>query len=135
MQRVFRAPHFRVLEQPHGPQSGIEHAGRLGVEAESKALSDLPQGLAAVCGGAPAPFCVLDEIDAALDESNVGRFSYLLQDFSKIAQFIVITHNKKTIASSDVMYGITMPETGISRIVSVKMAEEEKQKEQVPAGV
>ena len=79
----------------------------------------------------PSPFCILDEIDAALDESNVGRFSYLLQDFSKIAQFIVITHNRKTIESSNVIYGITMPETGISKIVSVKIAEEDKEKEAV----
>jgi chromosome segregation protein len=78
----------------------------------------------------PSPFCILDEIDAALDDSNVGRFSYLLQDFAKVAQFIVITHNKKTISSANVMYGITMPETGISRIVSVKLSEEQEEKKE-----
>ena len=79
----------------------------------------------------PSPFCVLDEIDAALDDSNVGRFSYLLKDFAKIAQFIVITHNKKTIAGANVMYGITMPETGVSRVVSVKFSEDKKEEKEL----
>ncbi|MBM3248787.1 MAG: hypothetical protein FJZ10_05170 [Candidatus Omnitrophica bacterium] len=84
----------------------------------------------------PSPFCILDEIDAPLDESNVGRFAQLLRDFTKTSQFIVVTHNKKTIVNADIMYGITMQETGVSRIVSVKFAKDkEEQPEQVPVAV
>jgi chromosome segregation protein len=77
----------------------------------------------------PSPFCLLDELDAALDESNIGRFVKVLGDFLAQSQFIVITHNRRTIAAANVIYGVTMQETGISRVVSMKFAEYEQNKE------
>ncbi len=68
----------------------------------------------------PSPFCVLDELDAPLDESNINRFIRVLQRFLAHSQFIVITHNKRTIGMADVLYGVTMQEHGVSKIVSVK---------------
>jgi chromosome segregation protein len=77
----------------------------------------------------PSPFCLLDELDAALDESNIGRFVKVLGDFLQQSQFIVITHNRRTIAAANVIYGVTMQESGISRTVSMKFAEYEQSKE------
>ncbi|WP_146549393.1 chromosome segregation protein SMC [Rummeliibacillus suwonensis] len=73
----------------------------------------------------PVPFCILDEVEAALDESNVARYSQYLKKFSAETQFIVITHRKGTMEGADVLYGITMQESGVSKLVSVKLEEEE----------
>ena len=71
----------------------------------------------------PSPFCVLDEVDAPLDENNIGRFIRLLQDFKAETQFVVITHNPRTIEAADWIYGVTMEEPGVSTIVGVKLEE------------
>ena len=69
----------------------------------------------------PSPFCVLDEVDAPLDDTNVDRFLNLIRSFSDRTQFVVITHNKRTMEVADTLYGVTMQEPGISKIVSVKL--------------
>lgn len=71
----------------------------------------------------PSPFCILDEMDAPLDESNINRFLAMLDQFVKQSQFLVITHNKRTIARADVLYGVTMEEQGVSKLVSVKFVD------------
>ncbi|MCX7590352.1 MAG: AAA family ATPase, partial [Kiritimatiellae bacterium] len=73
----------------------------------------------------PSPFCMLDELDAALDETNIMRFVRLLQEFRQQSQFVVITHNRQTIAEADVLYGVTMEEKGVSKIVSMRFSDYE----------
>jgi chromosome segregation protein len=74
----------------------------------------------------PSPFCILDEIDAALSEDNVTRFTTLLREFSKTSQFIIITHNKKTVMAADALYGITMEESGVSKLIAIRLDTGEK---------
>ncbi|MCZ6728696.1 MAG: chromosome segregation protein SMC [SAR324 cluster bacterium] len=70
----------------------------------------------------PSPFCLLDEVDAPLDDANVGRFTRLIQNMTDRSQFIIITHNKRTMEVGDLLYGVTMEEAGVSKIVSVNLA-------------
>lgn len=71
----------------------------------------------------PAPFCIFDEVDAPLDDANIDKFNNIIRTFSKDSQFIIVTHNKRTMASTDIIYGITMIEQGVSRVVPVDLRE------------
>ena len=67
----------------------------------------------------PAPFCLLDEVDAPLDDANVSKFTNMIREFSENSQFIIVTHNKMTMSTVDVIYGVTMQEPGVSKLVTV----------------
>jgi len=73
----------------------------------------------------PSPFCILDEMDAPLDESNINRFIKILDRFVAQSQFVVISHNKRTIAKADIIYGVTMEDHGVSKLVGVKFTKRE----------
>ncbi len=81
----------------------------------------------------PSPFCILDEMDAPLDESNINRFLKMLDRFIGQSQFVIITHNKRTIAKADILYGVTMEERGISRLVGMRLSEAKPAEEPAPA--
>ena len=71
----------------------------------------------------PAPFCIFDEVDAPLDDTNIDKFNNIIRKFSNQSQFIIVSHNKRTIASTDIIYGVTMVEQGVSKVVAVDMRE------------
>lgn len=113
-----------ILAQPTGKK--LEHIALL--SGGERALTAIAF-IFAVYYTKPSPFCLLDEVDAPLDDANVGRFVDLLKEFSAMTQFLMVTHNKKTMESASCLYGITMQEPGVSRIVSVRLAHGES-----PAG-
>ena len=71
----------------------------------------------------PTPFCLLDEVDAPLDEANIGRFNTLVRRWRERSQFVLITHNRRTMEVADTLYGITMEQAGVSKVVSVRLSE------------
>jgi len=113
-----------------------------GIEIEARLPGRRTQGLSLLSGGersltatalvfsllkvSPTPFCVLDEVDAMLDEANVGRFRDLLRELAENTQFIVITHNRNTVQAADVIYGVTMGRDSASQMISLKLDEVDK---------
>jgi chromosome segregation protein len=91
--------------------------------------------LLAVFRSKPSPFCILDEVDAALDEANIGRFTQVLRDFLSFTQFIVVTHSKKSMSGADTLYGITMEESGVSKHVSVRFEDVSEDGHILPSGL
>ena len=116
-----------------------ENINDTGVDIQAKLPGRREQGLSLLSGGersltaaalifallrvSPTPFCVLDEVDAMLDEANVGRFCELLYELSKNTQFLLITHNRNTVQVADVIYGVTMGKDSASQVISLKMDE------------
>jgi chromosome segregation protein len=113
-----------------------------GIDIEARLPGRRSQGLSLLSGGersltavslvfallkiAPTPFCLLDEVDAMLDEANIGRFRDLLSELSQTTQFIVVTHNRNTVQAADVIYGVTMGRDSVSQVISLKLDEIEK---------
>ena len=111
---------IEILAQPPGKK--LEHLSLLsGGECSMTAVALL----FATYMVKPSPFCLLDEIDAALDELNVGRFVHLLCEFSDTSQFIIITHNKKTVTGAGTLLGVTMEESGVTKLITVRLENEE----------
>ena len=132
---LFAGGHARLtIEQEEG-KSPLDY----GIEIEAQPPGKKLQNINLLSGGersftaiailfaiirmCPMPFCVLDEVEAALDDANIDRFAKYLRKFSEKTQFLVITHKKATMESADVLYGITMEEKGVSKNVSVQLAE------------
>jgi chromosome segregation protein len=122
---------MRLTDEENSAESGIDIVASppgkklqnvLLLSGGEKALTALSL-LVGIFQYQPSPFCILDEVDAPLDEANVGRFAELIKEMSAQTQFILITHSKRTMQASPVMYGVTMQEPGVSKVVSVRFGE------------
>jgi chromosome segregation protein len=125
---------IRLMEPDSSGDSGVDIAAQppgkrlqnlLLLSGGEKALTALAL-LIAVFRYRPSPFCILDEVDAPLDEANVGRFNQMLGLMEEHTQFIVVTHNRRSMEMAEVLYGVTMQEPGVSRLVSVRWDEEKR---------
>jgi chromosome segregation protein len=105
-----------MIAQPPGKRLG--HVSLMSGGEKSMAALAL---LFAIFRYQPSPFCLLDEVDAALDELNVGRFTRMLSEYAHNTQFILITHNKRSMESANLLYGVTMEEAGVSKLVSLRL--------------
>jgi chromosome segregation protein len=133
-QRVFKA----LFTEDDTADMILENPGDLaetGIDIVAKPKGKRPTSITQLSGGEktltataflfaiylikPAPFCILDEVDAPLDDANVDKFTNMIRQFSKESQFIMVTHNKQTMAAVDVIYGVTMQELGVSKLVPV----------------
>ena len=132
--RVFKAL-FTEEDQCDMILNDPENLADTGIEIIAKPKGKRPAAITQLSGGEktltatallfaiylikPAPFCILDEVDAPLDDANVGKFTNMIRKFSDNSQFIIVTHNKQTMAAVDVIYGVTMQEPGVSKLVPV----------------
>lgn len=130
---------LRLVEEPSMEDAGESGDQEPGIDIVAQPPGKRLKSIAMLSGGEktltamallfasflirPTPFCLLDEIDAPLDEENIGRFTTVLRDLSQNAQFVVVTHNKRTMAIADSLFGVTMEEPGVSKLVSVRLAD------------
>jgi chromosome segregation protein len=126
---------MRLTDEENTAESGIDIVASppgkklqnvLLLSGGEKALTALSL-LVGIFKHAPSPFCVLDEVDAPLDETNVGRLAEMLKGMSSETQFLLVTHSKRMMTAADLIYGVTMQEPGVSKLVSVRLAEETNQ--------
>jgi len=117
-ERAGSSPGIEIVVEPPGKR--LQSLSLLSAGERALAATALVFALLEV---RPSPFCVLDEVDAALDEANVSRFTEVLQEAASKGQFIVVTHRKGTMEAADALYGVTMEESGVSKIISVKIGE------------